>query len=348
MRVQSAAPYVAPFSASVGRTISEAAESSANTHVELTEAIKKRVSAGLMDLASAMGKDQAFLHTSLSPASEATTDGTTGNGLISSGSVESIPDSTKESSSSLPSSETLSLGEFASLEDNPLVVKSEILELKMGSLILTSWVPVVAIVTVQGNLFLFKASRIEMENATRRCHQRAESRNSAASAAPSRLQPTASDVFGEIIRQQNPIIAPLAPGSTRAAQAAHRARVEALTKSQNKGKNLPQLPAPLEPHAAVVVANVESVRSSSSSQSASVNGESSGGSDGSERDAASRPTSSSSAAGHRPAFDFVERIPNQGLVSYVQPSTARTFTLRCNSPACCFDWVALLQRLSGH
>ena len=175
--MQSAGPYVAPFSASVGRTISEAAESSANTHVELTEAIKKRVSAGLMDLASAMGKDQAFLHTSLSPASEATTDGTTGNGLISSGSVESIPDSTKESSSSLPSSETLSLGEFASLEDNPLVVKSEILELKMGSLILTSWVPVVAIVTVQGNLFLFKASRIEMENATRRCHQRAESRN---------------------------------------------------------------------------------------------------------------------------------------------------------------------------
>ena len=100
VRVQSAAPYVAPFSASVGRTISEAAESSANTHVELTEAIKKRVSVGLMDLASAMGKDQAFLHTSLSPASEATTDGTTGNGLISSGSVESIPDSPEESSSS--------------------------------------------------------------------------------------------------------------------------------------------------------------------------------------------------------------------------------------------------------
>lgn len=105
-----------------------------------------------------------------------------------------------------------------------------------GAGLLSSWEPVVAVVTVQGHLFLFEVPKPALAAAARRARH---------------PLPSAAAVLVETLLLRDPVEPPLPPSATKATEEASKAKAEAAAKHGP----VPPMPAPVKPEASALLAN---------------------------------------------------------------------------------------------
>ena len=237
----------------------------------------------------------------------------------------------------------LALGHHADfLEGNPLVVKFALLELHTHGIVMSSWVHVVAVLTVQGHLLLLPAPKQALAAASRRfayAHPNASNKSGSSHAQPlgfhttsqaaggsSSSLPPPTWAFAEALALLDPVSPPVAPGATRAAEVAAQARAEAASRAGP----MPTLQSPaVVPSAALVLATcaVEWAPKVSTCGCAFEVTEHFG----------SDRSSSTSSSGL--SWNYL-------LPAAWGQSKGQTVELKATSQAECFEWISVLRRLS--